>query len=76
VGAEVDAFVGDRAELRQREDLEAAAVRQDRLVPVHELVETAGGADDLTARTEVQVVGVAEEDLRARARRPVAARGL
>ena len=51
VRAEVDALVGDRAELREREDLEAAAVRQDRLVPVHELVETAGGADNLAART-------------------------
>ena len=63
VGTEVDAFVGDRAELREREDLEAAAVREDRLVPVHELMETAGGADDLAARAQVEVVGVAEQDL-------------
>ncbi len=60
VGTEMDALVGDGAELRQREDLEASAIGQNRLVPVHELMETAGGAHDLAARAEVQVVGVAE----------------
>jgi len=62
----MNTFVGDGPELRQREDLEAAAVGQDRLIPVHELMETAGSADDLAAWAEVQVVGVAKQDLRAR----------
>ena len=64
--AEVDAFVGDRAQLRQREDLEATAVREDRLIPVHELMETARRTDDFAARTKVQMVGVAEQNLRTR----------
>ena len=33
---------------------------------MHELMEPARRADDLAARTEVQVVGVAEQDLRTR----------
>ena len=66
VGTEMDALVGDGAELREREDLEASAVGQNRLIPVHELVETAGGPDDLATRAEVKVVGVTKEDLGAR----------
>ena len=45
-GRDIVGFV-DEAQRRKREDLEAAAVREDRLIPVHELVEAAGGADDL-----------------------------
>ena len=59
----MDPLVGDGAELRERENLEAAAVGQDRLVPVHELVETTRGTDDLATRAEIQVVGIAEQDL-------------
>jgi hypothetical protein len=39
VGLERDAVVADLPQLREAEDLEAAAVRQDRAVPSHELVE-------------------------------------
>jgi hypothetical protein len=47
----------------QREDLEAAGVGQDRPVPGHEAVESPELGDQVGARAEVQVVGVAEQDL-------------
>ncbi|CDN43726.1 Uncharacterized protein BN871_DJ_00080 [Paenibacillus sp. P22] len=63
MGAEFDAFLGDLAHVAQREHLEAAAVRQNRAVPIHELVQAAGIADQVVARTEPQVIGVAENDM-------------
>ena len=54
---------GDR--VSQREHLEPAGVGQDRAAPAHEAVEAAELGDRLVARAEVQVVGVAEHDLRA-----------
>jgi hypothetical protein len=46
----------------EREHLEAARVGEDRPLPAGEPVQAAGGADDLEARAQVQVVGVAEDD--------------
>ena len=64
--SERDAVVVDpRDRVAQREDLEAAGVGEDRRVPAHEPVQPAEVADQLVARPEVQVVGVAEQDLRA-----------
>ena len=68
-GAEGDAVVVDaRDRVAQREDLEAARVGEDRPVPGHEAVQPAELGDQLVAGPEVQVVRVAEHDLRARAR--------
>ena len=53
------------ANFGEAENLEAAAVGENRLVPIHELVQAAGGADDVEAGPQVKVVGVAQEDLRA-----------
>ncbi len=64
--AEGDAVVVDlRDRVPQREDLEAARVREDRPVPGHEPVEPAELRDEVLPRPEVQVVRVAEEDGRA-----------
>ena len=69
--AERDAVVVDRGErVAQREDLEAAGVGQDRPVPAHEAVQAAELGDQLVAGPEVQVVGVAEQDLRPERRAP------
>ena len=69
--AERDAVVVDaRERVAQREDLEAARVGQDRPVPAHEPVQAAELGDQLVAGPEVQVVGVAEQDLRAERRAP------
>ncbi len=64
--SEYDAVVGDPAQSRQTEHLEAAAVGEDRAVPVHEPVEAPGAADELGTGTQHQVKGVGEHDLRAR----------
>ena len=51
------------AYLREREHLEAAAVGKYRPVPGLEAVETAGGTQGVQAGAQVQVVGVAQDDL-------------
>ena len=61
---ERDAVVVDtRDRVAEREDLEPAGVGQDGPVPAHEAVEAAELPDELVAGPEMQVVGVAEEDL-------------
>ncbi len=55
-------LVGD-VPVREREDLKAARVGDDRAVPVHELVEAAELADALVAGPQVEVEGVAEDHL-------------
>ena len=62
---ETDAFGGDFAELREGENLVAATVREDRAVPAHEAVKAAEAGDEFFARADMEVVGVAEDDLRA-----------
>ena len=56
-------FFGKLADGGQGKDLEAAAVREDGTVPMLELVQPAGLAEGVQAGTEVEVVGVAEDDL-------------
>lgn len=65
MGTEFHAMGLDFADFGEAEDLETAAVREDGQGPVHESMETAGGLDDLHARADGEVVGVAEENLRA-----------
>ena len=54
----------DRSQRREREHLEAARVREDRPVPLHELVQSAELAHELVAGTQVQVIRVGEDHLR------------
>ena len=63
MGAEADAFVGDFAELAERENLEAAGVGEHGAGPADEAVQAAHAADGFVAGAEVEVVGVAEDDL-------------
>ena len=65
VTAELHAVLGDRAQVLEREHLEAARVREDRAVPRHEAVQSAQLAHEIVARAQVQVVGVREDHLRA-----------
>ncbi len=64
-GAERDAVVVDPRRVEQREDLEAARVGEQGARPAHEAVQAAELLDQLLAGPQVQVVGVAEDDLRA-----------
>ena len=64
VRAKLDAVVSHLANLGQTVNLKPAAVGEDRLVPVHEPVQSAGLADDVQSRAEEQVIRVAEQNLR------------
>ena len=63
VRGEPAAFLGELADRSEGEDLEAAAVREDGPIPMLELVQAAGLPEGVQAGTEVEVVGVAEDDL-------------
>src|SRR5581483_10471225 len=58
-------LLGDLAALRETEDLIAAAVSEDRPGPADERVQATAAGDQIGAGTEHQVIGVAEDDLRA-----------
>ena len=60
--AERHTLLCDLAQIAEAEDLEPAAVRQDRAVPVHELVQAAGLADEIHARPQEEVVRVRQDD--------------
>ena len=65
VRGKAHAVVGDVVERGERKDLEAAAVRQNGAVPVHELMQPPCARDELVAGTHIEVIGVGEDDLRA-----------
>ncbi len=58
------ALLVDLAQRAEAEHLETARVGQDRAVPVHEFMQAAMPADDVGARPQHEVEGVAEDDLR------------
>ena len=64
MGAEKHAFFCDLAQITETEHLEAAAVGEDRTIPVHEAVETAELTDKLMPRPQVQMIGIGKNDLR------------
>ena len=53
-GAELDAVVGELERVGEAEDLEAARVGEDGAVPVHERVQAAGVAHDVSAGAQVR----------------------
>ena len=60
---ENDAPLVDAPELRQRHHLVAAGIGEDRLLPMHELVQAAELGDALGAGPQHQVIGVGEDDV-------------
>ena len=60
---ELDPFLGQFPEVRQAHHLIAAAVGQDRAVPVHEPVQPAEPGNALGTGAEHEVIGVAENDV-------------
>ena len=66
MAAEFDALLGQLAQFGQAHHLVAAAVGQDRALPVHEFMQTAQPRHPLGPRTQHQVVGIAENNVRAR----------
>uniref|UniRef100_A0A0N4ZLY8 TonB_dep_Rec domain-containing protein n=1 Tax=Parastrongyloides trichosuri TaxID=131310 RepID=A0A0N4ZLY8_PARTI len=64
-GGKFHPFFGNLAHAFQAEHLKTARIRQDGLVPLHEVVQALVLVHDLRARTQPQVEGVAQDDLRA-----------
>ncbi len=63
VRAELHAILGEFAQIAEAEDLEAAGVGEDGLMPCHELLHSAKLADGFDARAEIEMVGVVEQNL-------------
>lgn len=63
VRLETHALFIDLAQFAKAEDLKPATVSQDRSVPVHELVQPAEPRHAFVTGAQVQMVGVAEDDL-------------
>ncbi|VTR68653.1 hypothetical protein DESC_720031 [Desulfosarcina cetonica] len=63
VGLKLVPRFGELAQLGQGKDLEPAAVGQDGMLPVHEAMQAAKPADDLGTGPQVEVVGVAQDNL-------------
>src|SRR3989442_1602302 len=60
----LDAVRLDLSYSRQAENLKAAAVGQNRMWPIDELMQAAGGANDVHAGAKGEMVGIAEENFR------------
>ena len=60
--AELDPVRLDFPDARETEDLESAAVGQNRERPIHEFVQAARRANDVHAWPDIQMVSVAEKD--------------
>ena len=74
--AKLDAVLVDLSALGQAEDLIAAAVGQDWLVPANKFVEAAAARDQFVARTQHQVIGVAKNDAGANLLKMLRSQGL
>ena len=64
VRLETHAVCGDFVAVAEAEDLKAAAVGEDRPRPVHKGVEAPHPVNELVPGTQVEVIGIAEDDLR------------
>ena len=73
---ELHALLLDLAHLGERKHLKSAAVGQNRLVPVHELMQSAQLPNDFMAGSQEQVIGVRQQNLRADLVHLVRAHGL
>jgi hypothetical protein len=63
VGSKLNALFGNLAELRQGEHLKAAAIRQNRSVPIEEFVNTAHIVNNVITRTDVEMIRIGKLNL-------------
>src|SRR5580698_7106764 len=63
VRAEAHALVADLAQLAERENLKAAGVGEQRAWPADEAVQPAHAADGFVTGTQIEMVGIAEDNL-------------
>jgi hypothetical protein len=62
VGAEANAVIGDFAEIGETENLIAARIGEDGTAPGHERMQAAEFADQRVAGTQIEMIGVGEND--------------
>lgn len=58
-----DPLLTDLAQIPQGKNLEPAAVGEDGPVPIHKFVQAAGLLDDILPRPQIQMIGIAQDDL-------------
>ena len=58
-------LLGDLAQIAEAEHLKSSAVREDRTVPVHEVMQSARLPHELHSGTQEEMIGIAEDDPRA-----------
>ena len=63
MGPELTTFLTQLADAGEREYLKTTAVGEYRAIPGVETVKTASGAQHVETRTEIEVIGVAQDDL-------------
>lgn len=63
--AEFHAVFFNLPNFRQTKNLKTAAVGENGQIPIHEFVQATGGADDGESGTQVEMVSIAENNLRA-----------
>ena len=61
--AERHAVAGDFPQIAEAEHLKSAAVRQDCAIPRHEFMQAAELPDQVVAGAQIQMIGVAQNDL-------------
>ena len=62
---ELDTVIGDAGYIPQRKNLKPAGIGQGRFVPSVELRQPAALFDNFYAGTQIEMVGIPEDDLRA-----------
>ena len=62
MGAKLDSLFAQPAQAFQAEDLKPATVGQNRTIPGHETVQSAGLLNPLKPRPQIQMVGVGQDD--------------
>src|SRR2546426_2022646 len=60
--AETPAFGGDFTQIRKTEDLIPSRVGENRMGPGHELVQTAELADEFVAGSQIEMIGIREDN--------------
>src|SRR5690554_4004353 len=63
MGTKRDPFFRNFPQGTKAKYLKSAAIREDRVVPTHKLMKTAGLRHHITSRSEIKVVGVTQNDL-------------
>ena len=76
MASKLDAFLSQLPQVRQAHHLIPAAVGEDRTIPVHEFVKATQAGHPFRTGTKHQVIGIAQNDVRARLAHSLRLQGL